>query len=310
MNHNDFDLQQIESNKFAYNEFITQALLSFKQMYFFARPPSCASTAIARFLHNQQFSDSFQYNFFSDELKVDNHSMASLAIGALNYPYQISQKLFKKILSGNSPFLNISIVRNPYDRAISSLYFTKKKQPQDIKPIDILKFYYMKQPNIHFIPLTEMINYHHVKYDFIIRYEDLASDMALLFPQYHEKQGVSARDKAFGNDLLQSDEFIALVQHYESDDFDNFGYSRDIKEINEYDNNILPRSLDKWHNPNNYPCDISLLSGEHYFNHAQEYKKNNQHIGDFIANIAHWNIRNIPQIIQQWKDEKKNENLS
>lgn len=311
MDSNNFDLNILQNNPRIYYVFSNQSLLSFKKMWFWVRSPAVASTAIADFLHNITFSDDLSLEYFNSELGSANAVLAFAGVGAANYIYQIPEKLLQQILSGHSPFLNFVAVRNPYDRAISSLNYIQKWNNQERSLLDTLKQYCYQQSDEHFMPLSDVIYYDHIKYDFIVRFEALEYDMKILFPQYRSIQAIKQRNKAFGAELLGNDEFIEFVQKFYHDDFEKFGYSRDVKEMYEYDNSVIPRSLDKWQNPQNYPCDISLLSGESCVNVKNSYatkitKQRFDNIGSFIAHFISVNKWNIPNIIQHWKNRKLN----
>lgn len=301
----DFDLAMLKQNKHIYDYFVIQNLLSFKSMWFYARCPSIASTAMTKFLHNINLCNDGSYKFFGDDDIVETAFMSRAFLGSANYIYQISQRLLIKILSGNSPFLNFSVVRNPYLRMVSAIYHYRRKHKIDdnMSSLDILKYFYYERDDVNFMSITQMIAYDYVKYDFIIRYEDLSNDMRILFPQYKNQRSYPATQQSFADQLLANDEFIALVQEHHNNDFNNFGYSCDIKEINDYDNSVLPRSCDKWQNPCHYPCDISLLYGDDIVNINANYNNPPQYIGDFIARLTHLNYYKIPNIIQQWKDK-------
>ena len=110
------------------------SLFSFKHRYCYINMPMSAGTAISRFLHNYEFDYHLKYKYFDDTISLNGINLNQFRISPSLRPYQISENLFKTILSGSSPFLNFSCVRNPYTRIASYLFtqlspkFIKKKR--------------------------------------------------------------------------------------------------------------------------------------------------------------------------------------
>ena len=153
--------------------------------------------------------------------------------------------------------------------------------------IDLAK-HIISLKDLHTLSASDILYWHNIKYDFIMRFENLEQDMKSLFPKFINNKAYE-RPKVTQNyieQLHQHPDLIDYIAEYYKEDFKNFGYSTDIRDIKDYDNSFIPRSLHKWHYPEQYPCDFGLLAGKEFTPsagyHQSVYNPFVKHIGNYL----------------------------
>ena len=269
------NIDDMQENREAFYALMFYSSLSLKNLYNFVMVAVNASSAISKFLANLEFDQRFKIKYFGDDNKSSPCSSYMMHGAPFLRPYQISEFFYQKILSGDSPMLNFTNVRNPYTRFASALYSdligSTNWKNSGMHPFDYFKHHLLNGTgpykyliyNVHFQPTSLLNYYHYINYDFVIRFENIENDMQTLFPAFKNIKGADMLKPKNHMELLYNNyEAIEFVKKYYKQDFDLFGYSGDIKNIQDYDNSNLPRSLDKWHHPEKYSCDIKELYGK------------------------------------------------
>lgn len=238
---------------------VNEAIFSLKNAYHYVHCRVTGATAMKRFLMNNEFDETLKQPYFKDSdnpnaLTISDNSPAMPALR----PYQISAAFYQQILLGNTPILNFSSVRNPYMRFYRAKFKYYRNDPKAFID-EINKAIAAYCP--YSVPVTHAINYNNINYDFLVRFEKFDADMQLLFPHYQAVQVLPSMDKSYYHDFYNNQEIKDYVQYIYKEDFENFGYSFDVHEYHEYDDNVIPRNIDKFKNPQPYPFDMNIFKG-------------------------------------------------
>lgn len=245
------------------SELATCGIISLKNFYYYKHVPNTASTAIAHYLYNYEFDKTLAYKYFHSNPHsnggVEIYKTATGATALL--PYHISAKFFREILQGHTPIFNFSSIRNPYTRFYKSVFLLSN--PKTVEDVFNFTNKKLEEKEPHFTPITKIVNYNNIFYDFLIRFENFSKDMELLFPSFPNDPAAYPSSKATIDEFYSNSELVKFVQDTYKEDFDNFGYSLDFKEVDEYDNSVIPRNYEDFgKKPSAKQYSIDVLNGQ------------------------------------------------
>ena len=272
--HGNIIVNELNNEKMELYSFFGDSLISLKHHYYYLPIHNSARTFISNLLNNYEADSTLRTVFINIE-SVQMENLRYLHTTPALNPRQISYTFFDKILSGNTPILNFTCVRNPFTRI--GTWISKYNGTNNLK---FLKKS-IKTRNMHLCPLSE---YNKINFDYIIRFENLEQDICTLFPRF---KGINMQSRnptppqEYISFLEKNQDIKEFIIEFYKEDFIKFGYSFDLNDINDYDNSVIPRSLDKWKNPEKYPCDISNLAGDEY----ESMNRIRSHLGDTYAKI-------------------------
>ena len=285
---------------------IDSSVFSLKNSYNYIASYQAGYMAISRHIQNHEFDETLIHEYFKNSdiehamplkdtpakrtfqydhpMTISDYNPATPALR----PYQISAAFYRQILLGNTPIFNFSVVRNPYVRFYRKMhmYYDPNKVELLFQLNDIfMKDHFKNRPYCNSI--TKSIIYNRINYDFLIRFENFDDDMTLLFPNYNPKKIIKPFKLEKFDAFYSHQEVIDYVKTTYKEDFENFGYSYDVKEYLEYDNSLLPRNIDKLKQPQkSYSCDINILQGSSIqsLGYFQEKKCSGTTIDFFLTN--------------------------
>ena len=153
-------------------------------------------------------------------------------------------------------YYRFSFVRNPYTRVTSSFldrfspdnpirqHYVKKLGYKGDEELTFLNFLHLvknSKPgrlNKHWMPLSLLLQFDQVKYDFIGRFENFSEDLNHVLTTVYDKPYDDGRHRVDHHAVNASEKFRkiigpeekALIDEIYEQDFENFGYKKDLME--------------------------------------------------------------------------------
>lgn len=199
----------------------------------FIHIPKTGGTSVEHYFYGKYNFDMNETTLHSD---YGNSIFSDPELKMVSLQHQTLQTLLdnKEILKINTHNLKIlTIVRNPYDRTISDLFFFKLIEkdtlPNDVYNI-LCKYLKEKYYDNHNIEQYKFIcNKEGKKYDkvIILKTESLNDDMRILgFPDFNETVNKNIHINNYSKYL--NEESIKLINEFFDKDFELFGYEKKL----------------------------------------------------------------------------------
>lgn len=229
-----------------FNFWLSQINFSLRHGYLYIPTFAAGNTAIQIFLQNYEVDSKLKNSIIDSKLQSGGaHSFREVhnsTIGLHNIPLT----LWDKIINGQTSIANFSVIRNPFIKIYKhyiNYYINRANGDFNINNlINDIKIMVREEQDIHLPLQSKQILYGQVHYDFLVRYENYANDLKLLFPIFPNDEAVRPQNEWQNYEIFHNQQLVSAIIELYQDDFMNFGYSLNPFDHDKYDNSVIPRN--------------------------------------------------------------------